>query len=450
MHPLNRCKFIIPLLSSEISELNNELIRRQASLQNTKALIISARLNSNAQDSYQIISPKAFKETALFYQDYNIIFIEKDYINNLIHYLPESMSFLLDDNWNTSLHAFKHNTKHRDKISFKVDREFLNDSFQINETMISFFREKTWATEVGWRLNRTYEKRFVKRRKEIKDPLQEQVEKLLPKSINIQQNIETIRCIAFPSVLEGLVKGIKDRYVQNLTTLTSGFHRKDLDVRHIVLDYQHRMHPEISTFPRERFYSEKDDFGKNIRALLDGKGMKEKRVWNYSGYKNRRIWIHVRGRVVRNSNRGEIERLLQEIRQFIDWAKREIPPENQGNWEIAVLTFYRRQERELRNRLREYCNQPRSESRFRKENCQIKLHTVDKFQGQEADIVFLSMVQNQRDGFMDSPNRLNVAITRARYQFVILGDYDYFSQNGQSKTRSEDLAELAKNTIRIN
>jgi superfamily I DNA and/or RNA helicase len=36
---------------------------------------------------------------------------------------------------------------------------------------------------------------------------------------------------------------------------------------------------------------------------------------------------------------------------------------------------------------------------------------VDKFQGHEADIVFLSMVQTKRVGFMDNPNRLNVAIT---------------------------------------
>ncbi len=140
---------------------------------------------------------------------------------------------------------------------------------------------------------------------------------------------------------------------------------------------------------------------------------------------------------------------LEKIKDYFS-KKKETPPNKQEIWEIAVLTFYRRQERELRNRLREYCNLPRSESRFYKDNCIIKLHTVDKFQGQEADIVFLSMVQNQRDGFMDSPNRLNVAITRARYQLVIIGDYGYFSQTDESKTRSEDLAELAKNTIRIN
>lgn len=449
LYPFQNCKFIIPLSNAEINELNRELIKRQDSLQNAKIVIISSIPKAN-QNSNLIVSQNQFRDTALFYHDYNLIFIEKDLVGKLIQYLPENMSFLLDESWKTSIHAFKHNSKFRNSISFKVDREILNDSYKINEEMISFFREKSWATEVGWRLNRTYEKRFVKRKQEAKDLLQEQVEKLLPKSTDIQQNIDTIRYIAFPSVLEGLVKGIKDRYVRNLTTLTSGFQRKDLTTRHVILDYQHRMHPDISSFPRERFYSEKDHSNNTSRALLDGNGMKEKRAWGHTKYKNRKIWIHVQGRVIGNSNQREAERLLQELKQFVDWAKNQSLPNNQANWEIAVLTFYRKQERELRNRLRTFCNLPRSESRFHKDNCLIKLHTVDKFQGQEADIVFLSMVQNQRDGFMDSPNRLNVAITRARYQFVILGDYDYFSQSSQIKTRSEDLAELAKNTIRIN
>lgn len=65
---------------------------------------------------------------------------------------------------------------------------------------------------------------------------------------------------------------------------------------------------------------------------------------------------------------------------------------------------------------------------------------MDKFQGHEADIVFLSMVQNKRIGFLDNPNRLNVAITRAKYQLVILGNADYFTK----QTQSEDLKKLAQ------
>ncbi|MDY0139908.1 MAG: AAA domain-containing protein, partial [Candidatus Izemoplasmatales bacterium] len=49
------------------------------------------------------------------------------------------------------------------------------------------------------------------------------------------------------------------------------------------------------------------------------------------------------------------------------------------------------------------------------------------FQGQEADIVFLSMVQNSRVGFMDSINRVNVAVTRAKEKLILVGDKKYFA-----------------------
>jgi hypothetical protein len=49
------------------------------------------------------------------------------------------------------------------------------------------------------------------------------------------------------------------------------------------------------------------------------------------------------------------------------------------------------------------------------------------------------MVNTGRDGFLDSPNRLNVAITRARYQLVVVGHFQYFSE----KTRSIELKGLA-------
>ena len=48
-------------------------------------------------------------------------------------------------------------------------------------------------------------------------------------------------------------------------------------------------------------------------------------------------------------------------------------------------------------------------------NIQIELCTVDRFQGHEADLVFLSMVKQHGTPFLRNLNRLNVAITRARY-----------------------------------
>ena len=62
---------------------------------------------------------------------------------------------------------------------------------------------------------------------------------------------------------------------------------------------------------------------------------------------------------------------------------------------------------------------------------ELMIYTVDKFQGKEADVVFLSMIKCGAVplGFMDSPNRLNVALTRAKYQMVIVGNKEYFNGN---------------------
>ncbi|KAL7928480.1 AAA domain-containing protein [Trichoderma chlorosporum] len=46
--------------------------------------------------------------------------------------------------------------------------------------------------------------------------------------------------------------------------------------------------------------------------------------------------------------------------------------------------------------------------------------TVDKAQGNQADVVFLDMVRTMSVGFMDDPQRLNVAITRARQAEIIV------------------------------
>ena len=81
-------------------------------------------------------------------------------------------------------------------------------------------------------------------------------------------------------------------------------------------------------------------------------------------------------------------------------------------------------------------------------NAEIMIYSVDKFQGKEADIVFLSMVKsgNASLGFMDSPNRLNVAITRAKYQMVIVGNLNYFKKQEKSKLLQKLAMEYTNDT----
>ena len=50
----------------------------------------------------------------------------------------------------------------------------------------------------------------------------------------------------------------------------------------------------------------------------------------------------------------------------------------------------------------------------------VEVLTVDKAQGNQSDVVFLDTVRTSKAGFMDEPQRLNVAITRARQAEVIV------------------------------
>ena len=63
------------------------------------------------------------------------------------------------------------------------------------------------------------------------------------------------------------------------------------------------------------------------------------------------------------------------------------------------------------------------ESEF--ENIQVEIDTIDGFQGQEKDVVYISLVRSndlQQIGFLSDLRRLNVALTRAKKKLIIIGD----------------------------
>jgi len=88
---------------------------------------------------------------------------------------------------------------------------------------------------------------------------------------------------------------------------------------------------------------------------------------------------------------------------------------------IKIITFYSGQKEELEKLFKRLPDPNRH------------IVTVDSAQGSEADIVVLSCVRSRGIGFTKDPNRLNVALSRAKQKLVIVGSRQAFDNetNGQ-------------------
>lgn len=62
----------------------------------------------------------------------------------------------------------------------------------------------------------------------------------------------------------------------------------------------------------------------------------------------------------------------------------------------------------------------------------LQIHTIDSFQGQETDIIYISLTRSnaqQQIGFLADIRRMNVAMTRAKKKLVIIGDSSTIGQH---------------------
>lgn len=452
LHKLKAClyskhnKFVLPVNDSIIDFIIFEIINgREKDFQGKRIFIVRKEVEKNV-DTEVLSSRSAKTINQLELAASDLIVIEESLLESSISILPESHAVLRSTKWKESSHAFYHNAYQKQHpFENKVKEKELTDSMEVVKQLNVYFLEKNWAEEVAWRVDRQHQLRMAKKSR-TKGNYGKVIEELMPKSIDkeeVEEKINLIASMAFPSILESLVKGISGKKLNFESTISEGFKNEDLQHRKTTLVYQHRMHPEISKFPRERFYL-------SDNALLDlehPKPIQELRDWNYEKYNCRSIWVDVQGNTIKNFNIKEVDAMILHLKAFLEYAERNPQPEGK-DWTVACLSFYRGQETHIREKLQQLTGNESGFSNFNiskgKNKINIKLHTVDKFQGHEADIVFLSMVQTSRVGFMDNPNRLNVAITRAKFQLVILGHYEYFT----TQTQSEDLQELAKSTFR--
>lgn len=372
------------------------------------------------------------------------VLVPTDLLPSVERFLPSDLVRLRSGN-DLQAYAFRYNhwvtAKGRfDKPIEARRKQVYRDVTSLRDAIREFFREQTWAKQIAWRLGRVHQLGNAKNATD-REERQEEIERLLPVAQGSQwvaAAVDAIRDVGVRSVIEALRVPRTEHRVRRRSALTDAIPAKMWIERSKLLTRQHRMHPEISNFPREQFYDK--------AALIDANtlvGRDAKIGWTFlSDQPSRRIWVDVVGQEERGANPEEVEAMRQVLEAWRAWAATN-PRKDGKRWEVACLSFYNKQELAIRDMLRQLTKQQNAETRFDMLHTRIASATVDRFQGREADLVLLSFRNTQRTGHADSPNRLNVAITRARFQLVLFGNKSYFED-----CYSDELSELALATPR--
>lgn len=113
-------------------------------------------------------------------------------------------------------------------------------------------------------------------------------------------------------------------------------------------------------------------------------------------------------------NQGEAGVLLNHLKTLID----ALPPERLAETRIGVISPYKEQVRYLRKTLMQ-------DKELFEHRDALVINTIDGFQGQECEVVYISLVRSNDEGnigFLKDVRRMNVAMTRAKVKLVVVGD----------------------------
>ena len=180
-----------------------------------------------------------------------------------------------------------------------------------------------------------------------------------------------------------------------------------------LLNVQYRMNEAIARFSSEMFYGGRLESAPEVRSrgILD---FDTPVSWiDSSAVDSKEEFI---GDTYGRINRAEAALTLDTLKKYIAGiGKERLLYENT---DIGVISPYKAQVQLLRRMFgRDAFLRP-----FRNS---ITVNTVDGFQGQERDIIIISLVRANEDGsigFLSDIRRMNVAITRARMKLFILGN----------------------------
>lgn len=225
----------------------------------------------------------------------------------------------------------------------------------------------------------------------------------------------TVKSLA--ALKAGLGKTLMERLVENHPEAVT------------LLGVQYRMNEEIMRFSSDWFYGGKVQSAPQIkhRSILDYDIPME---WvsltpssDHEGSQAPSGYEEFIGESFGRINKLEAQTTIDVLKQyFTKIGKARILEER---IDVGVISPYRAQVQYLRHLVKR-------DAFFKPYRSLISINTVDGFQGQERDVILISLVRSNDDGqigFLRDLRRMNVAITRARMKLIILGNPDTMTRH---------------------
>lgn len=187
-----------------------------------------------------------------------------------------------------------------------------------------------------------------------------------------------------------------------------------------LLEIQYRMHEDIMTFPSRWFYHNRLHSAPEVkyRGILE---FDTPIVWHdTSGSEPAE---ETAGETRSRLNKTEGRLLIHILKEYIEKIGTARILEEQIDF--GLISPYKAQIRYIRQLLK-------ADPFFRPFRSLLSVNTVDGFQGQERDVIFISLVRANTQGeigFLSDLRRMNVAITRARMKLNIIGDSSTLSRH---------------------
>ena len=214
----------------------------------------------------------------------------------------------------------------------------------------------------------------------------------------------TVKSIA--ALKGGLGKTLMERIVENKPETVT------------LLKMQYRMNEEIMRFSSDWFYGNQVESAPEVkyRSILDldiPMSWIDTSSWNESSTLFKEQFV---GESFGRINKAEAELTLLVLEKYFQKIGKERILDER--LDVGIISPYRAQVQYLRRQLKK-------KEFFKPYRSLISVNTVDGFQGQERDIILISLVRANDEGqigFLRDLRRMNVAITRARMKLIILGD----------------------------